>query len=373
MKLKEQEHDLRKAKEEEHKLAVDDMDTSMSDTNNLDLTIIKQEDTREKGMLLQQDAGKSMGDMMDEEEYRYSCNVCNSRMPDLKSVLEHRLSVHVDKRGSSTRIKNVELEPDVHDPKFYCVSCEKSYKDVNRYRRHLKVSHFMVFKPKSRWKEPQNGPLPDPNDPDVYCPACDRTYKCRSNYKAHCRYAHGVTSSSSVNKRSKSKSTPVSIMSTYCQTCDKRLASKTSYHRHLLMVHKVHERSAQRSDILPDVDDPNYYCRACDKNLAEKWSYKEHLMSKHAIFQPIQRKRKSTNSLKQDVDDPNNHCRACQKTYHPKSRYRKHLRMVHRMTIPLLKGNHKGGELPDPYNPDYHCSVVHVMDLSQPPIVNPVA
>lgn len=61
MKLKEQEHDLRKAKEEEHKLAVDDMDTSMSDTNNLDLTIIKQEDTREKGMLLQQDAGKSMG------------------------------------------------------------------------------------------------------------------------------------------------------------------------------------------------------------------------------------------------------------------------------------------------------------------------
>ncbi|KAL9560226.1 hypothetical protein MBANPS3_000078 [Mucor bainieri] len=80
---------------------------------------INQEDTKEDKPLLRQntsDFGK-VG-------YYYRCNICNKKMVDLKSVLEHRQSTHNVKHSEARKMKDIALDPDVHDPNFYCKSCE---------------------------------------------------------------------------------------------------------------------------------------------------------------------------------------------------------------------------------------------------------
>ncbi|KAL9538932.1 hypothetical protein MBANPS3_010570, partial [Mucor bainieri] len=67
-------------------------------------------------------------------------------------------------------------EPDIHNPNFYCKSCESRYKDMYAYRQHLRFVHYMVLKRIPRWKAPRNDIVPDPNDPNLYCRACDHTY-----------------------------------------------------------------------------------------------------------------------------------------------------------------------------------------------------
>ncbi|KAL9552341.1 hypothetical protein MBANPS3_003802 [Mucor bainieri] len=117
---------------------------------------IKQEDAKEDKELLKQN-----GDFGN-KGYYYRCDRCELKMVDLKSVLEHRNLIHIiDQRFNNTKIKNINTEPDVHDPNFYCKSCERSYKDRNKYRQHLKCAHYMVLKPIPSWKAPRKGNTTD--------------------------------------------------------------------------------------------------------------------------------------------------------------------------------------------------------------------
>ncbi|KAL9542582.1 hypothetical protein MBANPS3_008547 [Mucor bainieri] len=349
-----------------------------SDINTVDLTI-KQEDTKEKKILLNQH------DEFSETDYFYRCDMCKMMMADLTSVLEHRISIHSVKQLNNRAIKHMETEPDIHDPNFYCKSCERKCRDAKAYRQHLRNVHYMVLKPIPTRKVPHSDVVPDPDDPDLYCRACDHTYKRKQKYRKHCQFAHGVKHVEIANGSSTSNNTSDS----YCQICDKRLASMTYYRKHMFVVHKVDIRPTQRKrkDILPNANDPSFYCRSCEMKLAGKHSFKRHLMLVHHILQTAPRK---TSKLNPDVNDPNNHCRACQKTYPSRSNYRAHLRMVHQIALPPLIGNFSCTDLPDPYNPDHHCSVckrtytslgvyrnhckrVHFMELSHASIVNPDA
>ncbi|KAL9539133.1 hypothetical protein MBANPS3_010453 [Mucor bainieri] len=354
-----------------------DTDTD-TDTDFVDLTI-KQEDRKRQPTLIQPHGEFGA------KGYYYRCDRCDMKMADLKSLLQHRKSTHMDRRGRNKKIKHINAEPDIHDSNYYCKSCEKSYGDSPRYRHHLRYVHYMALKPISSWKAPRKDIFPDPDDPNLYCRACERSYSLKTTYKRHCRFAHEMKHAQFTN----TSSTSSVLVDSYCQACDKRLANMSSYHQHLFAVHNVDWRTTRRNrnDITPDVNDPNLHCQSCEKTFANKYSFKAHLMQLHSIFQSAPRKK---SSLEPDVDDPNSYCCACQKTYPSKSGYRTHLRMVHHMTLPSLRDSSNRTDLPDPYDPDRHCSVckktyasnsdyrqhcksVHFMTLNHASIVNPDA
>ncbi|OAD08007.1 C2H2-type zinc finger transcription factor [Mucor lusitanicus CBS 277.49] len=314
--------------------------------------IIKQEDSKDHKVLLKQHGE------FGSKDYYYCCDICKLRLPNLKSVLEHRKSNHLSRPCKNTIVKNLDKEPDLYDPDFYCKSCEKGYSNTFAYRQHLRAAHFMVLKRLLPKRAAQKIDIaPDPNDPNFHCRACNFTYKHKKTYKAHCRYAHGLKPTEFANPTSSSGS----LTDTYCQACDKRLSGIYHYRRHLFIVHKVDIKQFQRkrNDILPIVSDCNFDCHSCEKKMASKKTLKQHLQLVHSIFKSAPPQSK----LKPDVDDPNNYCRACQKSFPTKKVYRAHLRKVHQMQLLSLRSkvNHK--QLPDPYNRDYYCSASPFHDI----------
>ncbi|KAL9539857.1 hypothetical protein PS6_011017 [Mucor atramentarius] len=307
---------------------------------------IKQEDTKNDNSPLQQN------DRFGKEGYYYQCDICKQRMPNIQSVMQHRNSIHNVKHTCPSMVKDINTEPDIHDPNFFCKSCEVKYNDRDGYRKHLKAAHYMVLKPIFSRKILQNTIVPDPDDPNLYCRACDYTYADKTIYKQHCRYKHGITSVKIPTTRAK----PDGIMDTYCKPCDMRLSSKASYKRHLFSIHNVDFRLIQqkRKNAVPNVDDPNFYCCACEKKLSNKSSFKMHLMTVHAIYLSAPKK----TSLEPDINDPNNNCRACQRNYSSKSKYRRHLYIVHQIALPSLKGNVDPGNLPDLNDPQNYCNYI---------------
>ncbi|EPB91973.1 hypothetical protein HMPREF1544_01267 [Mucor circinelloides 1006PhL] len=335
-------------KQEDKKAVINLIDTPSSALNESNTCSfnIKQEDTKNDSSLLQQDDRFEEG-----KDYFYRCDICSQRMPNLKSVLQHRKSIHNISRFNHRIIKDVNTEPDMHDPNFYCRSCKVIYKDRDKYRYHLRHVHFMVLKTILKSKSPRSTIVPDPNDPSLHCRACDHTYAQKSSYKKHCQYKHGMTSV----KFGTAKSKPDGIVDTYCKICDVRLASKQSYKSHLFVIHKVDWRLNQQKskDIAPDVDDPNFYCCACERKLANRYSFRTHLKLIHFIYQSAPKE----TSVEPDTDDPNNNCRACEKNYASKAIYWMHLRLVHHMALPPLKRNVNLGRQPDPNDSHHYCSV----------------
>ncbi|KAL9555006.1 hypothetical protein PS6_003094 [Mucor atramentarius] len=159
---------------------------------------IKQEDTKNDSNLPQQDHGFGEG-----KDYYYRCDICKQRMPTVISVLQHRKLIHNLKRRHLSKIKDINTEPDIHDPNFYCKSCKVDYNDRKGYRQHLKSAHYMVLKPIPSHQIPQSSIVPDPDDPNLYCRACDHTYSSKTIYKQHCRCTHGITSVKIANTRAK--------------------------------------------------------------------------------------------------------------------------------------------------------------------------
>ncbi|KAL9538801.1 hypothetical protein PS6_011452, partial [Mucor atramentarius] len=259
---------------------------------------IKQEDTKNDSSLLQQDDRFEEG-----KDYFYRCDICKKRMPNLKSVLQHRKSIHNVKPSSRRISKDINTEPDVHNPNFYCRSCKVNYKGRRKYRNHLRHGHFMVLKTFLRSKSPRSTIIPDPDDPSLHCRACDFTYAHKPSYKQHCRSKHGMASVKIGIARSK----PDGMAYTYCKICDVRLASKQSYRYHLLSIHKIDRRQIyQKPENMPDVNDPNFYCCACETTLGSKKSFNAHLKLMHSIYLSAPKKA----SMEPDTDDPNNNCRA---------------------------------------------------------------
>ncbi|KAL9558338.1 hypothetical protein MBANPS3_000961 [Mucor bainieri] len=354
--------------------------TSIRTDTNTDSVTIKKEDMREDKRLLRQ-----QGEFIKRDHY-YQCDVCKMKMTDIKSVLEHRHSIHnIADRSGNRSIKHIDMEPDIHDPNLYCKSCEKGFRNANVYRIHLRHTHFMALKPMPRWKAPRKDIAPNPDDPNLYCRACERIYSKKHAYRKHCRNVHVMKSVKFANQ----SSTSSSRIDSYCQACDRRFSSIESYRLHLFAIHKVDWRLLQQNqkDVLPDVNDPNFYCRSCNKRMASDRNFKQHLMRVHSIFRAAPPKK---NGFDPNVNDPNNHCRACQKTYSSKGTYRRHLRTVHQMTLSSLRVNLTTTDLPDPFNPDHYCGVckktyaslstyrkhckrVHLMVLSRFIIVNPNA
>ncbi|GAN01837.1 hypothetical protein MAM1_0012c01272 [Mucor ambiguus] len=150
-----------------------------SDASTVDLTI-KQEDTKDHKPFLEQQRE------FDERGYYYRCNICKRKMPNFKSVLGHRKSIHSIKQMNVTKINDTNMEPDINDPNFHCNPCGKGFQDVRKFRQHLRRVHYMVLKPMIRPKITQNGVIPDLDDPNLYCKSCNQTYKTETLPQAIC-------------------------------------------------------------------------------------------------------------------------------------------------------------------------------------------
>ncbi|GAN01829.1 hypothetical protein MAM1_0012d01264 [Mucor ambiguus] len=117
-------------KHEDCKFSVTTAESSTSiatDINTVDLTIdltIKEENTEDYKPSLEQQRE------FDERGYYYRCDICNRRKPNLKSVLDHRKSIHHIKRMNFTKVNDINMEPDINDPNFHCSPCGKGFQDV---------------------------------------------------------------------------------------------------------------------------------------------------------------------------------------------------------------------------------------------------
>ncbi|KAL9547986.1 hypothetical protein MBANPS3_005902 [Mucor bainieri] len=235
--------------EEDHKsvLAIMAESNTVATTDTFtDDPTVKEEDTKEEKLLL-----KRNGDF-GKKGYCYRCDRCEVEMTDLKSVLEHRRSIHYVKKVKK-KIKHLSIEPDIHNPSFYCKSCEIRYKDMYAYRRHLRNVHYMVFKRIPIWKAPHNNILPDLNDPDLYC-----------------RAFHKVESSPPQQMRSDILP-DVNDPNFYCRSCEKKMANKCTFRRHLMLVHSIFQAAPhKKSRLNPDVNNPNNHCRAYDTITTER-------------------------------------------------------------------------------------------------------
>ncbi|KAL9544799.1 hypothetical protein PS6_008571 [Mucor atramentarius] len=152
-------------KQEDTKAGITLFDTPSSGFNksNTYSLNIKQEDTKNDNRFEGKDC-------------YYRCNICKQRMPNLKSVIQHRKSTHNVKASSNRRIKDINTEPDIYDPDFYCKPCEVCYNSMEKYRAHLRRVHFMALKTIPSHQIPQSSIVPDPDDPNLYCKVCDHTY-----------------------------------------------------------------------------------------------------------------------------------------------------------------------------------------------------
>ncbi|EPB83608.1 hypothetical protein HMPREF1544_09651 [Mucor circinelloides 1006PhL] len=223
---------------------------------------IKQEDTKNDSNLLQQDHGFGEG-----KDYYYQCDRCMKRMPNLKLVLQHRRLIHKVKRKGPSKIKDIDTEPDIHDPNFHCKSCNINYNSRRKYRHHLKYVHFMALKTILPHQIPQSSIVPDPDDPNLYCRACDSKYSCKSNYKQHCRYAHGMTS--------------VKIATTGANSDGNVDPGKLPDPNDPQNYCKVYHHSISNRNAMIDINHPEFYCAQCERSYSSKESFRMHLRNVH--------------------------------------------------------------------------------------------
>ncbi|KAL0143664.1 hypothetical protein V8B55DRAFT_1561039 [Mucor lusitanicus] len=247
--------------------------------------------------------------MYETADYYYRCDMCNAKMESLRSVLEHRKSVHnIDANRSTNRkkIKHIDEEPD---------------------RAHLRRAHFMILERLSIRKPSTSGSVPDPDDPSLYCKACNRKYKSKQYYKSHCRFVHGIVFTKSGHPRS----VPAAVknVSTYCQLCNKHLSSKRTFYMHLFRVHKEIERPT-RIQKPKDTEDPSNFCRACQKTYCSRFKYRVHLRLVHQMVLPSLVRKSDPNELP-DPWNRHHYCSVCRKTYASSAAYRIHCRTTHFM------------------------------------------
>ncbi|KAL9544005.1 hypothetical protein MBANPS3_007844 [Mucor bainieri] len=185
--------------------------------------------------------------------HSYLCKSCDITFKNFKMVLNHQQSVH----NKPSKIKHINVEPDINDPSHYCKSCESFYPTKGQYRQHLRKTHYMIFGTEFRIR---SRIAPDPEDPNHYCCSCQRFYP-----------------------------------------------SKGVYRRHLRAVHKMHLirlKPIKNPDIVPDWNDPNLHCSSCNFTYKSSAAYVSHCINIHRLRAPVKRK----DGLP-DLDDLNNYCK----------------------------------------------------------------
>lgn len=299
-------------------------------------------------------------------DYCYSCDICNERMPNYMSVVQHRKSIHHIGNKRLQMIQQADKESDIHNRNLFCKLCQVTYDNELSHTQHMKYAHYMVSKLSLRetTTRPETDIVSDAdNTTDLpLCKSCKRN----TVYEKHRMKPFKILNQEDI----------VDTFA-YCKPCNKQLVDKHSYRSHVLGIHGINWKQLmqqKRKDVMPDANDPNFYCRSCEKKLSSKYSLKIHLNIVHSMFQPSR------------TDNLNMHCQACQKAYPSKSKDCTHICVVNQTALPALETQ----GMPDPHDPHYfcrvckltyssrgyyriHCRISHCMMLGHSSIVNSTA
>lgn len=283
--------------------------------------------------------------------YSYHCSICNISMVNLKAVLDHRKLVH---NSTKSKVKHLDLEPNIDNPNHYCKACEFVCKSKNTYRGHLQKVHHMILTALKR-RRPSKGRLrnnimPDPEDPKCYCLSCQRTYPNRSLYRVHLRKFHGLRL-----KRPKFIINPDITPNWndpdfHCASCNRTYKSKKTYKEHCTKAHHMKSPANRRGIEQVDLGDGSTYCKVCQLNFKGKKQYRAHCRYKHGAALVKSVKPQAV----PDMNDPTNYCKLCGKRFGSTLQLRRHLFALHNMinTIPVSKQCDKQ---PDMNHPKKYC------------------
>ncbi|KAL9554303.1 hypothetical protein MBANPS3_002881 [Mucor bainieri] len=325
----------------------------------------------------------------DDADYYYRCDVCKEISNSLRSVLDHRRSVH-DVSGNI--LKSLNVEPDIHDRNHHCRSCEKTFISNYRYRLHLRSAHHMVLKP--LWWIQTNA-TPDPNDPNFYCSSCKHTYKSKGLYRTHLKDKHRMKLKSLYPITNPNVLPDWNNPDFWCASCDYTFASRVKYSQHCSRTHKM--KNPNKIAEIPNINDPDFNCKVCNVRFNTKRLYRAHCFDKHKcrpsntkavandrycdfckksiLRQSFPRHLFVCHSLddasdyhkrkhmKPIIDDPNNYCRVCDMTLSKQNTYRVHLLLKHG----IERNSRLGARLkPDINDPNNYCRVCQRTYNSKP-------
>ncbi|KAI8642923.1 hypothetical protein BD408DRAFT_415852 [Parasitella parasitica] len=300
-------------------------------------------------------------DFNDPDNY---CKACNYRFSTIKGFEMHCIQIHkLDSDGDIREPTNTKAElPDPDDPNFYCRVCRKSNSNKTNHRYHCRAVHDMVLP--SLYVGPNANPdlIPDPLDLNNYCRTCDKTYTKRHIYVMHLRRVHIMSQLPSF-KTLKKQSSPTDPSSHpyYCNICHKILSTCSYFRKHMVLMHKTEaplppkrpkktRERPNKSQLQPDVNDPNFYCRSCDYKHASRSTYRVHLLTEHSLDLAYERKRKAL--------EPNFYCMICKKS--TTEDYRKHRYHCREDSMPLIRRRKTEILFPDAKidlsHPDFYCA-----------------
>ena len=212
------------------------------------------------------------------KNYHYWCRLCPQLKDSFQSMQKHRRIMH-GIIGRTTSIKHTQLEPDIHDPNYFCQSCEKTFATRKKYRTHLKGCHYIVLK-----HRPDSNVVPDPDNPDFYCCSCQHAYTCWASYRIHLNTIHNIK----VRPRRSPKNPAIlpdwNDPNFHCASCNIDYLSKKRYHLHCVGVHNM-ERPKKTVDPaeLPDLHDPNFFCKMCKKSYTSERLFRSHCYNMHRM------------------------------------------------------------------------------------------
>ena len=196
-------------------------------------------------------------------------------MITLKSFLKHLETLH-DIKHRSIVIKHIGLEPDLHDPDYYCRACEYSYSNLTGYRSHLKTTHYMILRPL-----PKLNNRPRPNNPNFHCRSCDTVFSDKIKHRQHF-----VTGAQMVNMKKKKNLGALPDWDDpdyYCRVCDYTY-TEALYHQHCEIIHQMKSPEEEMSKLcVPDLDDLDFYCKVCDITYKSRRSFRDHCRNVHLI------------------------------------------------------------------------------------------
>lgn len=289
--------------------------------------------------------------------------------------------IHVSKS-----IKHAGLEPNIHDPDFYCQVCESKFRYAGVYMAHLERMHFIHTNssgmcPKEKLGAPYLNKfnlflcvckaeygtrleyekhiltctrskrkvhnLPNWNDPSRHCKPCGRFYASMHSFRAHCRAVHSMTpppQTKSLNK--------------HCDTCDISSKSRKKLRQHLYNMHGLQELSQLKRSVKHIEPNVNH-CQDCEKTFHNHEFYKRHMQKAHSINLPLEKNKLKCTFEYIDLEDPHDYCRLCKRKYGNRQFYLNHLQKIHHIQFESLeKHNYSDPKFfPDPYDPKFYCRI----------------
>ncbi|KAI7907835.1 uncharacterized protein BX663DRAFT_492149 [Cokeromyces recurvatus] len=211
----------------------------------------------------------------------------------------------------------------IDDPNHYCNVCERQYTTNGHYRTHLKNIHKIKLVPLLASYVAKPDIEPNIHDLNNYCQSCEAKFSNKAGYRRHLRDKHKMRLTPLITRDAESRSI-------------NNHEDDGGYRKHTKDKHKVTFTTPLEAIPVQQIhNDVDNRCNKCNIDFVNRSLYREHLKEKHRMESDslsIRGQRNTSKSnLVPDVYDPNNYCRACKITFLRRKNYTRHLRDKHKM------------------------------------------